>query len=154
MATFGCLEEFDPTHPSQWISYAERLDAYLTANNIEDEERKKAILLTACGRETYNLLRSLLSPNLPTTKSFQELKDVLRSHFAPQPSRIVRRNQFYRRDQKVEESLSVYIAELRRLAEFCEFGPHLEEMLCDRLVCGLLDETLQRRLFARKNYRF
>ncbi|KAL1436931.1 hypothetical protein MTO96_049228 [Rhipicephalus appendiculatus] len=72
---------------------------------------------------------------------------MLKAHFSPQASEIVRRNTFYNRNQAPEETASFYIAELRRLAQHCNF-PNLEEMLRDRLVCGLRDE--QNRLFAKK----
>ena len=44
--------------------------------------------------------------------------------------------------------MSNYVAELRALAEFCNFGDSLELMLRDRLVCGINDETTQRLLLA------
>ena len=44
--------------------------------------------------------------------------------------------------------MSTYVAELRALAEFCNFGETLELMLRDRLVCGINDETTQRLLLA------
>ena len=47
-----------------------------------------------------------------------------------------------------------FVAELRRLSEYCEFGGSLDEMLRDRLVCGLRDVRVQRRLFAEPNLTF
>lgn len=44
--------------------------------------------------------------------------------------------------------MPVYLAALRHLARHCEFEDWLDRLLCDRLVCGLRDETLQRRLLA------
>ena len=38
------------------------------------------------------------------------------------------------------------MAELRRLSDDCEFGDTLSVMLRDRLVCGIKDERIQRRL--------
>ena len=40
------------------------------------------------------------------------------------------------------------MAELRRLADRCEFGAYLQEALRDRLVCGLRSEAIQRRLLT------
>jgi len=40
------------------------------------------------------------------------------------------------------------VAELRRLAEHCDYEATLEDMLRDRLVCGISDGRLQRRLLA------
>ena len=42
-----------------------------------------------------------------------------------------------------------FIAELRSLAEFCNFGDTLEPILCDRIVCGINDDVLQKRLLAK-----
>jgi len=38
------------------------------------------------------------------------------------------------------------MAELRTLADKCEFGTYLSEALRDRLVCGLRSEAIWRRL--------
>ena len=40
------------------------------------------------------------------------------------------------------------MAALRKLSEHCNFGETLPEMLRDRLVCGISDEKIQRRLLA------
>ncbi len=42
--------------------------------------------------------------------------------------------------QQPGEKVAAYVAELRALAEFCNFGATLEDMLRDRLVCGANDE--------------
>ena len=47
MATgdYGKLSEYDSSK-KDWQSYIERLELYFTANDIDDEEKRKAILLT------------------------------------------------------------------------------------------------------------
>ena len=40
------------------------------------------------------------------------------------------------------------MAELRQLSEHCEFGAYLDDMLRDRLVCGINNDSIQRRLLA------
>ena len=42
----------------------------------------------------------------------------------------------------------MYLSELRALAQWCKFGDTLDDMLRDRLVCGVNEETIQRRLLA------
>lgn len=41
-----------------------------------------------------------------------------------------------------------FLSELRTLAEFCEFEDNLDIMLRDRLICGISDNSMQRRLLA------
>lgn len=38
------------------------------------------------------------------------------------------------------------MTDLRRLAQFCNFGDTLEVMLRDRLVCGINDDRIQKLL--------
>ena len=42
------------------------------------------------------------------------------------------------------------MAELRSLARYCKFGASLNDLLRDRIVCGINDENIQRRLLAEK----
>ena len=37
----------------------------------------------------------------------------------------------------LEESITNFVVQLRKLATHCEFGDHLNEALRDRFVCGL-----------------
>eukprot|EP00731_Ephydatia_muelleri_P024442 Em0016g713a len=51
-------------------------------------------------------------------------------------------------------NVATFVSELRQLAMRCDFGASLEEMLRDRLVCGIKDEHFQRRLLAEPNLTF
>ena len=70
------------------------------------------------------------------------------THFNPKPSPIVKQFEFNSRCQKEGESIAVFVAELRKIAEHCEFGPVLSDMLRDRLVCGTRVKTIQRRFLV------
>ena len=49
------------------------------------------------------------------------------------------------------ENVAMFISELRQLATKCDFGNSLEEMLRDRIVIGVNDPNIQRRLLAEPN---
>ncbi|KRX70464.1 hypothetical protein T06_14280, partial [Trichinella sp. T6] len=145
----GHIEEFDTSNPKEWNSYASRLMFYLEANKVSADADKRAVLLSSCGSALFKLVESLLSPAKPVERSFDEIISVLNDHFAPQPSEIVNRHIFYQRKQRPGETVAEFIADLRRLAQGCNFVD-LETMLRDRLACGLRDEAVQLRLFAKK----
>ena len=46
------------------------------------------------------------------------------------------------------ESISDYVAELRKLTTYCQYGAHLNEALRDRLVCGICDMHTQKKLLV------
>ena len=75
----------------------------------------------------------------------------MKEHREPQPSVIVRRFQFNTRKQQAGETVAEYVAALRKAAEFCDYGDSLSEMLRDRLVCGITDISVQKRLLAEKD---
>lgn len=117
-------------------------------------QKKQAILLSCVGAPTYTLMRNLLSPEKPGPKSFDELVSLLKNHFNPKPSEIVQRWKFNSRNRRPEESIVEYVAELRKLAQDCNFGDTLTVMLRDRLVCGVNDDSIQRRLLAEDGLTF
>ena len=43
-----------------------------------------------------------------------------------------------------------YVVTLKRLSATCDFGEFVKQALRDRLVCGLRDENIQRRLLTMK----
>jgi len=146
MTTIGQIQEFDP-EKEKVTAYLERVQMFLVANSIQ-EDKKVPVLLSVIGGKTYALLSSLLAPDKPKDKTFEELSEVLQKHFEPKPVVIVQRFHFHRRNQAPGESVADYVAELRRLATHCKFDGYLEEALRDRLVCGLRSEGVQKRLLT------
>ena len=93
-------------------------------------------------------MSDLLAPEILSVKSLAEISAALHKHFEPKRAVIAERYHFYKRDQSVGENITDFSAVLRKLATHCNFGVHLEEALRNRLVCGLQQETIQRRLLS------
>ncbi|UYV72607.1 K02A2.6-like, partial [Cordylochernes scorpioides] len=146
------MESFDPKNPEKWIVYLERMIFFFLANDIVKLERRKAIFLTLIGAETYAIARSLASPKELSFVEYDDLIKLLTDHFCPKPNVIVQRYHFNKRNQGTE-SVSAYVAELRKLSENCEFVD-LEDRLRDRLVCGLRKESIVKRLLSESNLTF
>ena len=78
---FGRIQEFQPD--SELISaYTERLQLYFEANDVASA-KQVPVLLSVIGVKTYSLLRSLLAPELPQSKTLSELLAILKNHFEP-----------------------------------------------------------------------
>ena len=152
MANHGKLEEYDPQEV--WSQYIERLEFYFEANGVDNVDKQRAILLSVCGSKTYKLIRNLTMPGKPSDKTFKEIVELVQNHENPKPSAIVQRFKFNTRFRKPGESIASYVAELRNISEHCDFQNTLEEMLRDRLVCGINDEQIQRRLLAESTLDF
>ena len=142
MTTFGKLQEFCPEEV-QFSAYMERANIYFVANDIP-EAKQVPVFLNAVGRTTYGLLRNLLSPADPITKTLKEITDTLKQHFEPKPLIVVERYHFHERNQAPEESIAQYVAELCRLAAKCKFRENQDEALRDCLVGGVASDSIRK----------
>ena len=166
MTTYGSIEAF--TGKSEDFDvYVERLEQYLEANDLGELKlkpdgsnktevdtrniKRRAILLSVIGSKTYGLLRNLVSPARPADETFEGLVKILREHFNPTASVTVQRFKFHTRSRQPGESVGDFISELRKLAEDCNFGPTLDDMLRDRLLCGINNDIIQKRLLIEKD---
>ena len=94
------------------------------------------------------LLAHLVAPQKPGELSYNQICKQLEKHFSPKLVKIAERFRFHNHQQQSGETVTDYLADLRKLAIYCEFGEFLEDALCDRLVCGLKDEAMQQKLLG------
>lgn len=153
MATFGQVGAFIEGK-EEWKQYVERLEQYLIANSVDSAEKKRAVFLSTIGPQAYKLLRSLVAPTAPSEKSYKDLVKVMSDHHSPPPSEIVQRFHFHTRFRKKGETVATYVSELRAIAQGCNFGESLDAMLRDRLVVGINNEAIQRRLLSETSLTF
>ena len=161
MSAIGRIEEFDESKEDIEV-YLERLEHWMAANKItappadqaDAIDSRVSVILTVIGDSTYGVLRNLLTPAAPNTKTYTELLQTLKAHFKPQSLVIAERLRFYRRDRQTGETIAAYVVALKHQASRCNFGAILEESLCDRLVCGLRSDTIQKKLLSDKDLTF
>ncbi|KAK3768859.1 hypothetical protein RRG08_041521 [Elysia crispata] len=149
----GSVSPFNETEDT-WQAYAERLEHFSLANEIDSEAKKRAVLLSFMSVKPYKLLSNLVAPRKAGECSYTEIVDVLKNHHNPRPSTIVQRFKFNTRVHGASESIRTFVAELKRLSEFCEYNDSLEEMLRDRLVCGINNRRIQQRLLSERSLTF
>ena len=131
-----------------WDRYIDRLSMYFEANDITDPAQKRATLIAEVGPTTYALFCKVLFPSKPTECTFQEINDAMKKHLQPTTSIIIERYKFNTRHRQPGESIEAFVAELRGLAEHCNYGDGLDSMLRDRFVCGLRDDRLTKSLLT------
>ena len=75
--------------------YFERLELFLTVNNIEDE-KKVAHLLSGLGARAYAVVKNLVAPQTPKECTMDRIKELLINHFKPKPPVIAERFAFHK----------------------------------------------------------
>lgn len=95
---------------------------------------RPSVRRNVCGAKTDQLTRTRAIPHWGPVQP------------GPNPSVLVRRFLFHSHVRRPGQSVAQFAAELKHLSEQCGFGSALDDALRDRLVCGLEEEAVQRRL--------
>lgn len=94
------------------------------------------------GTTTYGLLRHLVQPNKPKNKTFDEIVTALKQHFEPKLLLVAERFCFNRCNQKANQPVAHYVAELKQCAADCEFSANLDASQKKATSYGLVERTV------------
>ena len=157
VSLIGNIQPFVPG--GDFEAYEDRLNQFFLVNDVE--EKKAALFITIAGSAIYEILKSLTVPDLPISKSYEELVGLLRSHFTPVKNKRAERYRFYRAVQEDGESISEFIVRLKSLSQTCQFGDFIEgkdnnvgkyklqilnDALTDRFIIGIRNNKVQQLL--------
>ena len=107
---------------SKWTKYVNRLRNYSTAYNIEDDKRKKAILLTFVGEEVNDLIDELPSEQTTPEKNethFDKLVLAVQNHFNPENN--TEYNRFIFRKKTPTRNIEDFHRELKEASSYVPF---------------------------------
>ena len=141
------IEPFD-VHQETFSRYIQRVKIHFAASAIQDN-RQKFVFLNSLTPTHYTLLANLVAPEEPDAKTFDQLVEILTTHFQPKTSVISERYSFHCRSQDVNESISDFVAALKKLIVHCKYEAQFQSMILrDRFVCGLAHESTRKRLLT------
>ena len=140
-------EPFDFNNPDSWSKWKRRFEQFREASGLsgESETRQVSTLLYTMGENADNLLTSTRITS-EERKKYDTVLAKLDGFFKVRRNVIFERAKFNRRNQLPGETVEQYISELYALVETCEYGNLTEEMLRDRIVVGIRDEAISKRL--------
>ena len=153
MATSIPMEPFDASKV-EWDSWSHWFDQWLKispyAEGDQSASKMRAAFYTSIGSDAFKLLCSLCAPNKPEDCSYEALKTKLDAQYGVKRLVLVERYHFYNYKQTDSQSLTDYLAELRRLAATCDWTePQIADHLRDKFVMGLKNERLLQHLLTK-----
>ena len=131
-----------------WKKWKQVWDAYETVTKLNEKESKfrVATFITCIGAEALEVHNALPFHTEDEKQDINVVLDLWNSHCTGQTNIIYERYRFNNRNQESHESIDVYATGLRALAATCEFGALRDEMIRDRLVCGITNNSVRRKL--------
>ncbi|CAL9695031.1 unnamed protein product [Knipowitschia caucasica] len=152
---------FDGNIAENWRVFEQEYDIFVAAAHSDKSARTRAyILLNLAGPEAIERERSFVyaaevrEPGddgrvLAPAESKEDpecLKRKFREMCNPQTNITMERHKFNTRNQKAGETVESYVSDLRIKAKSCNFGELREELVRDRLVCGINNDHLRKVL--------
>ncbi|XP_042071854.1 uncharacterized protein K02A2.6-like [Haplochromis burtoni] len=153
MAKFNPPTSFPFDKPTEWPDWKQRFERYRIATKLHKDEGQVQVscLIYAMGNEAENIYKSLTFAADESRDDFAVVMRKFDEYFFPQRNTIHERACFHQRVQRPGETAESFIRALYDLSEHCEFGACKEENIRDRIVVGIRDKDLSRRLQLMKD---
>ena len=100
-----------------WTTYTERMKHYFVANDMTDADKKRSILLSACGPATYKVIRNLVEKGKLDTTPYDDIVKLVKNYYDPPLSVTMQRYRFNTCVRSASES----VANLREIGQYCEY---------------------------------
>lgn len=128
----------------EWDCWQKAFMIYFEACELSNKSQKVQIniLLHIIGekcREVYDQFDEKFTTVEQVLKAFSK-------YFKPKKNITVERHKFFTREQRELESVEQYAFELNKMAANCEFKDLCNDLIRDRLICGIRDGALRERL--------
>eukprot|EP00057_Strongylocentrotus_purpuratus_P020155 XP_011674629.1 PREDICTED: uncharacterized protein LOC105443305 [Strongylocentrotus purpuratus] len=138
---------FDGNVAKNWKDWLRAYEFYEGATELsaKTEPVRYATFLHVAGPMAQQITETLTFTETESGK-VSALKTKLAAYCQPKRNLSVIRYLFNSRNQKKGESFSSYITDLKALVKDCEFGELENDLLKDRIVCGIQDQTLREKL--------
>ena len=132
--------------PEEWGKWKRRFQQYRVASGLSEksDEYQASTLLYCLGVDAKDILTTTHISD-DNRKKYDKVLEKFEDFFQVRHNVIFKRARFNKRNQKPGETVEDYITTLHQLAENCEYGNIKDEMIRNRLVVGIRDESLSER---------
>ncbi|XP_070537048.1 uncharacterized protein [Ptychodera flava] len=131
-----------------WKKWKQIWDAYETVTKLDEKDHKSrvAAFITCIGVDALDTHNSLPYQNEGEKGNIDKILELWTNYCAGTTNVIYERYVFNNRAQEQEESIEAYASVLRGLATTCNYGTLNDELIRDRIVCGLRENSVRRKL--------
>ena len=114
--------------------------------NEQTDEYQVAAFITRIGPKTLTIHNGLPFQSEEEKGNLAKILELWESYCLGKTKIIHERYRFNNRNQDAGESIDTYASILRSLTDTCNFGTLKEEVIRERIVCGVRDSNLRKKL--------
>ena len=130
---------------ARWQRWFARFENLMVALDVEDDKRKRALLLHYMGESTLDIFETLADTG--TADDYNKACDALNKQFTPQKNTSFEVYKFRNTKQRVDETLDQYHVRLVQLSKYCEFEKPDKEIKA-QIELGRMSKQLRRHAFC------
>ena len=136
-----------------WKRFKQRFELYNVASgmSLKDEKSQTSMLLHVIGDGALDIYNTFVFAQSGDSMKLEKVLDKFESYCMPKRNVTYERHKFFTRSQHVHETIDQYATELRNRAQSCEFGDLTNSLIQDRIICGMLDNSVRERLLRQEN---
>ncbi len=132
-----------------WRRFRQCWECYVTVV-CEGKRRsalyKSSLFLGVVGEDGRELYNTFEWEEEDDDKDLDKILEKFEKYCVPKKNITYERYKFFTCNQKDEENIDQYQAELRNKARSCEFGTLVDGLIRDRIVCGIVNLSVRERL--------
>lgn len=132
----------------QFKKFIKSFELYLIATGTKERfttEVHTACLLHCIGPEPREIYENF-DLNEEEKTNYEIVKNKFENWFVPQSNKSVERHKFNTRVQAMSETVDQFYNDLKKIATNCEFGNMRDDLITDRIVCGIRNSKVRDRL--------
>ena len=130
---------------ARWEKYLKRFHNLMTAMNITDASRKRALLLHYVGEEVNDLFETL--PDTGEDKDFKKAHEAFTQYFTPTKNASFEIFKFRNLKQEAHETVDDFHTRLQIASKYCEFGENKDKEIKAQIELGTTSKKLRRYSF-------
>ena len=142
------LEIHSENLSKEWKQWRQVWDAYEEVTDLRNKTNRLrvAMFITCIGKEAHEVHNGFPLASEEEKSNMTKVLEVWETHCTGKTNVIYKRYKFNNRSQEQTESMDAYVNALRALAETCNFGALKDQLIRDRIVCGVRDNAVRRKL--------
>ena len=116
------------------------------SNSTLNKELRTATLLTCIGSDALDVYDAFVFETPEQGKDIDIVLEKFEQYCIGETNETYERYRFNKCDQKQHETIDAYVTSLRTLAKTCNFGQLENDLIRDRIVMGIRDNTTRKKL--------
>lgn len=136
-----------------WKKFKRQFQTYAVASRLQredDPEYRCAVFLATIGEDAFDIFDTFKFDNAEDSNNLEIVMSKFEEYFVGETHEAYESYRFHLRRQEPSESIEAYIAELRKLAKTCNFGPMEDRLIRDQVVVGVREDLLREKLLEDK----